>query len=344
MKKHLIIRQFAIFFLLLNVSCIQGQEVQLDQIDETLSNISTVKVEGSFCNVNIKTHSVTSVKVDAEIRGSEKYLDEIKFVYNTDNSTLSIKIEKPKSIWGNLKGYINLVVPSNTNVYVNNSSGDVNVEGIGNAIVEVKASSGDLKIHQIDSDLLCSTSSGDQHIQKITGSLKTHSSSGSQYISNVERGVDTKASSGSIELLKVKGNVNVTASSGTLRILEIEGDVHAKASSGSIHINKVNGNVNCVSSSGSIRLNTVQGALTLKSSSGSQGGSNITLTDNSSFHSSSGSIRMSLSNDMSELSFNLNASSGSLRAKGSSGHKSLKVGSGSIKVKGVSSSGSQSYD
>jgi hypothetical protein len=52
---------------------------------------------------------------------------------------------------------------------------------------------------------------------------------------------------------------------------------------------------------------------------------------------------MSLTNNETELSFDLSASSGSLNAKGVSGDHSLKIDKGAIRVSGRSSSGSQSY-
>lgn len=81
----------------------------------------------------------------------------------------------------------------------------------------------------------------------------------------------------------------------------------------------------------------------MEASSGALSGENIELTDHSSFRTNSGGIRMHLRNNVDQLSFDLSASSGGLSIGNQRMKKSYYSDKGSIKVKGVSSSGSQRY-
>jgi hypothetical protein len=82
----------------------------------------------------------------------------------------------------------------------------------------------------------------------------------------------------------------------------------------------------------------------LQASSGKIHGEQITLTGNSSFRTSSGSIDYDFTNDIDELKFELESSSGQIVAGGTSAKGTVITGNGDILVKGKSSSGRQSYE
>lgn len=329
--------------LLVTVSCVFAQPtVVVDKVDKTFSNITGIEVEGAFCTTEVTAGTSDDVVFSGEIKASSQRND-IKIMTTTTDNTLKVWIERPSSLSGNFNGNLHFKVPANTHVQVNNSSGSINVSGIGNANVTLKASSGSINAANINSNLTCQTSSGSQSISDIKGNVKSGSSSGSQRIKQVGGFVETSASSGSVGIEGVGMYVSAETSSGSLRVSSVNGNVKAKATSGSVQISNVTGDVSAYSSSGSITLNQIKGSLTTQSSSGSQSGDNVTLTGNSSFVSSSGSISLGLTNNASQLSFDLHASSGSLSAKGISGAKHLVVEKGPIKITGNSSSGSQSY-
>jgi len=324
-------------------SCIYAEPtVVVDHVDKSFNKITSIEVEGSFCSVTVTPQEGNNVSLTGEIKaGSQR--DDVKIKYSESNNVLKVWIEHPRLMSGNLNGKLEFRVPANTNVNVDNSSGSINVSNIGKGIVTLKASSGSITATKINSNLSCQTSSGSQSISEISGNLKTSSSSGSQHLKDIGGTLETSASSGSIKIEGVSKNLTAETSSGGLSVANSKGNVKVKATSGSIHISGVTGNVSVQTSSGSINLNQVVGSLNTQSSSGSQSGNGIKLTGNSSFSSSSGSIDMGLNNDASELSFDLNASSGGLYAKGIKGSKNLVISKGALKITGQSSSGSQSY-
>ncbi|TAJ14040.1 hypothetical protein DMA11_06720 [Marinilabiliaceae bacterium JC017] len=313
----------------------------LDEVNKTFPNITSISVEGSFCNVEVNGYSGHDVELQGVIKSTKDY--DIKIRYEERDNELKVWIDRPKSIWGSINGKLTFKVPASTNIHVDNSSGSIYVENIGQSEVKLKASSGNVKVKNIDTDLLASASSGSLYLEDVTGNVKSKTSSGSQQIIGVNGDLTTEASSGSIKVEGIGGNAEIKTSSGGQLLYMIEGDVQSRASSGSLKIDQVTGDLTANTTSGGIKLDRITGAVSLSSSSGSQRGVNIKLTGHSSFKSSSGSISMELLNDTNELSFELSASSGSLSAKGTSGRNSLVIKKGPIKIFGNSSSGSQSY-
>ncbi|MGQ1787332.1 MULTISPECIES: DUF4097 family beta strand repeat-containing protein [unclassified Saccharicrinis] len=316
--------------------------IVIDQAEIDFENVASLVVNGSFCNVNIDSHSSDNLLFKGEIKSS-KQRDDIKIKYKQNGAKLVVWIERPKTLRGSFKGVLDFKVPTNTNIDVDNSSGSMYVANIGQSTIELKASSGSIRVENVDSHLEAKTSSGSLKINNIRGDLTCISSSGSQSIVEVAGDVISKLSSGSISMEDIKGNVVSESSSGSQSIQLVKGNIKATASSGSIHLNDIHGHVKAKASSGSIKLNNITGALDLYTSSGGQYGEEIMLTGNSSFKSSSGGIKIGVLNSADELSFDLTASSGGLQAKGINGRKELKINKGAILITGASSSGGQKY-
>ena len=329
-----------LFFLTAATSCVFSQHT-IDKVNKTFNNVSSVDVEGSFCNVNISGEKRVDVALTGEIISSKNY--DIKIRYEQDGSKLKIWLERPRSLRGNIKGSINLKVPLNTNIEVINSSGNIFIENAGQCKVELVVASGNISVRNIDSGLSATTASGDMYLEDITGDVHATSASGTISATGIKGDGYFVSSSGSQKIGGVSGNLKLTTASGSIFINMISGNVNARTSSGGIKAVHVTGEISMVTSSGNIRMENVAGSLSLTTTSGSQKGTDVKLTGDSSFKSSSGSVSMQLINRADELSFELYSSSGSLSAKGSSGSKKLIITRGPINVYGKTSSGSQSY-
>lgn len=325
------------------ISGISGQaNIVIDQTEDRFENVASLVIKGSFCKVNIDTHSIGSVDFKGELKANKKR-DDIKIKYQQKGSVLEVWIERPNSLQGSFDGVLDFKVPVNTNVDVDNSSGSIYVGNIGQSIIKLTASSGSIEAERINSDLSTKTSSGSIKVNNISGNVTSTSSSGSQSITKAGADVNAQSSSGRISIEEAQGDVKSKSTSGSQQLGNINGKVSSTASSGSLKFRDVYGDVTAVTSSGSIKMNNIKGALQITSSSGSQHGEGILLTANSSFNSSSGSIKMELQNTPEDLSFDLSASSGALRAKGANGKKNIRIDKGGILIKGVSASGSQDY-
>ncbi|GAF01889.1 DUF4097 family beta strand repeat-containing protein [Saccharicrinis fermentans] len=325
------------------INNVSGQaKIVIDQAEANFESVSELVVKGSFCNVNIDSHSSEKILFKGEVKAN-KERDDIKIRYKQDGSSLEVWIERPRSLRGSFGGLLGFKVPSGTHIRVDNTSGSVHVANMVSSKVHLMASSGSINAENMDCDISAKTSSGGLKLTNINGDLSCISSSGSQSFTKIKGNVVSKLSSGRISMEEINGDVDSESSSGSQSITMVMGNVQASASSGSIKMSDVRGDVQARASSGSIKLYNINGALNLITSSGSQYGEEIMLSGNSSFKASSGSVKMSLSNQADELSFDLMASSGSLSAKGMRGKKQLNIKKGEILVLGVSSSGSQHY-
>ncbi len=340
MKKYIYFVVLLVSVSFLIVSNAYSQHT-IDKVDKKFSNVTSVEVEGSFCDVKITGEKRIDVALTGEITSNKNY--DIKIRYEQEGGNLKVWLDRPRSLRGNIKGTLNFAVPLNTNIDVTNSSGNVVVENSGQCVINLIAASGNISVRNIDSGISLTTSSGNLNIEDITGNVHATSASGTIYASGVKGNLYSVSSSGSQKIEGIKGNLKLTSSSGSIILNMISGNVNVRTSSGSIKADHVTGELIASSSSGSIRLDNVAGQLNLTSTSGSQKGTNVKLTDDSSFKSSSGSVSMQLINGADELSFELYASSGSLFAKGNSGDNKLIITREPIKIYGKTSSGSQSY-
>ncbi len=280
---------------------------EISKIDVNYSDVKELKVRGSFCDVNIEGTSGNSATVKGSITGRDV---EVKIKHSFSGGVLEIWVEKDDKGWkwnNNLRGVIDITIPKNTEVMANNSSGDLKVKNLDGKSISLRASSGDVDAENLVGDLEITASSGDLTVDGLKGNLSGRTSSGSQEFRNVAGNISTVASSGDIE------------------------------------IEKSNGKIDAVASSGRISLKDTEGFATIKTSSGDIDGKNVMLTESSDFKTTSGDIDVDLKNEIESLSFYLKASSGSLRAGDNKADKKLILSNGSIKIDGISSSGSQRY-
>ncbi len=289
------------------VSSIQAQDL-LSQLDLDEQGIETLEVEGKFLKVTVEGGDRSSVSVTGRIYGNkERYT----LRHQRTGSTLRVwvEVENKMKSWnnGNFKGSIACKVPRKTNLIVKNSSGSLDIDQISASTFRLGTSSGSIKAQ------------------------------------NIQANGNYKSSSGSIRVSNVQGNIEALSSSGSQSWTNIDGNIITKASSGTIRFNNLKGDVKSVTSSGGMSVNNLDGTLDLSASSGSIRGEGIQLKGDSRFKTSSGGIRISLKNSLSNLGFDLTASSGSIQVGGERHKKRYYTSQGGIKISGVSSSGSQSY-
>ncbi len=271
-------------------------------------NIRSVRISGSFCDVNVEPSD--RLIFDGIIKGDG---DEGDYVIATIKSggELIIKVERKKDRnwgWNDIDvARLDLEIPEGVALDIDNSSGDVRVNGYTGDILIVSASSGDLFLKDVKADVRARTTSGDLVMRKITGEVSARSTSGDQ------------------------------------EFFEINGDMITGSTSGDIEVIRLTGDLDIGSTSGDIELDDVKGSISASSTSGDIEGEYILLTDDSRFKSTSGNIYIGLENDIEDLGFDLRASSGDLEVGRLDGEDRLMIRRGDIQVTGISTSGDQTY-
>ncbi len=210
------------------------------------------------------------------------------------------------SVIGGKSGFISLTGPENIKLTINNHSGSVDVKYVQHDLIDLKVNSGSVKALALD-----------------------------------VKDINLKASSGSIKADGLVGQVNAQVNSGSIRLKEVKGDVSAKASSGSIRMEDVDGLVNAKVNSGSIKLEQVKLLGDLSVSSGGINTTDSGLSEFTQLKSSSGSINIQTTSDLSVFNYDLVANSGGVRVGEKKSSKKLEIDNGSVHtIKGKSSSGS----
>ena len=150
--------------------------------------------------------------------------------------------------------------------------------------------------------------------------------------------------SGDVEVSDIIGPVKASSTSGDLELNKIEGRIEARSTSGNVDVANTQSQIMVQSTSGEIVLNSVTGQYSVRATSGDIEGSDVELNGDSEFKTSSGDIDIELVNDVESLSFDLQASSGSLYVNERKSDRSIYIKRGGYWVKGISSSGSQRYE
>ncbi len=280
------------------------------QAELEAENIKEVRVEGFFVDVYVNRGDKVYFKGVIEGNGDE---DDYRFDTDISGSSLIIKViyTKNKYNWRDrkiTKSRIDITITDGVQLDIDNSSGDVNVANLRASESRIEASSGDITLKSIIANLEVETSSGDIEIDGLVGDSEIESTSGEQDLN------------------------------------DIQGTIQARASSGDISISNFEGNLELKATSGDIEIRNGEGKLEIRTTSGEIDGDNITLTGDARFDATSGNIEMDFTNDLTDLSFFLTATSGNLEVGSQSGEKRLVIDRGGYKVEGVTSSGSQEYE
>ena len=271
-----------------------------------LDNVRSLEVRGKFCNVELSGTSGRNLEMEGYIRGSgdpDKY--EIK--YEKRGEHVEVWIESPMSMWGNIQSLLRFEVPRDVEIVVDNSSGNLKSRGIQSSRIDLATTSGNIESED---------SNGPLRIKCTSGNISADSQS---------------------------GNIWATTTSGNIKIKNVEGESECNATSGNITLENLVGNTRAHCSSGNITMSQLKGKLITGTTSGNIKGDNILLNGESEFRATSGNIRIDLLNREEDLSFNLEAGSGNLNAAGNSGKDKMIIRGGEITIRGISSSGNQTY-
>lgn len=280
----------------------------LAEIHFESDQVTSLLIEGSFCDVTVAKGNTT--RVDGIITGDGDPED-FEFVKKLDGGALTIKVISNGSrnwSWNSDRtSRIDVKLPENVVLQVVNTSGDVVVEDFKAKSLDIRVTSGDVDLSSIVANLKHVSTSGDLVVEELSGAVTAQSTSGDQSFSHIV------------------GNISTGATSGDLDFNDVDGDITAQATSGDIEID------------GS------EGAISVRTTSGDISGDDVTIVGDCRFKATSGDVEVALENDLSELSFDLTASSGSLRVGGDRESKRLIKKGGNYEVKGVTTSGSQYF-
>jgi hypothetical protein len=297
-----------------------------------------VRDKASYAGVSELLVDSGSVDIEATSVGAGERLRvecrdfpaEFSLFADQNGGRLSLRVSHPDTFFtfgfGSRSPRLVLAIPRGSSIELRSASGDISLAGPESKRIILKTSSGELALSRASGEAGLESSSGSVRVESCGGNLSAVTSSGDVSIRDCRGDKKIETKSGSVELRTSSGKAEVSTSSGDVTVDGQDGGLGIRTSSGTIRLGKTNGEVEARSQSGDIK------------------GRDIRLAADSAFATSSGSIEIGFSNGLSDLRFDLEARSGSLRAGSSSSDGGRLVsGSGKILVKGSSSSGDQSY-
>jgi hypothetical protein len=242
-----------------------------------------IEVSTSIGDIRISTWEKNEVLVRIEGLDDEE-LDKVKMTQSGNSVRVSFR-----SRWydgsGNVRFDIN--VPSQFNVNMSTSGGDLEVKGgltgkidgstsggdikLGDVFggpFEVTTSGGDITTNKIEGEGKLKTSGGDIRVGQVNGSLNVHTSGGDIHIEAVTKSLEAKTAGGDISIGNTGGIAHISTSGGNINIGDMGNEAYVTTSGGDISVGKAAGKVVLITAGGDISLKGANGKVLAKTSGG----------------------------------------------------------------------------
>jgi hypothetical protein len=154
----------------------------------------------------------------------EGTLEEIRLTAERRGDVLFVATEFPNGIRGPARLDLEIDLPANLPIYVDDGSGPVVVQGV--AALEIEDGSGSLHVSDVAGDLTVDDGSGEIEIERVGGQVRLRDGSGEIHV--LAAGGDViveEDGSGEIEIRGVDGSVIIEEDgSGSIAVRDVRGD------------------------------------------------------------------------------------------------------------------------
>ncbi len=233
----------------------------------TVSKGGTLDVSVNGGDIKIVTWEKNEVNVSYD---PEDYDDESDLKITQQGNTVYVA---DNNNWGG-GGRFEISVPTQFNLQLETSYGDLAVRGklVGN--IHGETSAGDIRLSDVDGSVDVRTSGGDIVTGKITGKAALSTSGGEIDVASSQDELDIKTSGGDIRVGDVGKALRARTAGGDIVIGNVGGEANASTAGGNVRVGKVSGKVTLSTAGGDIELNGGNGAIKVATSGG-----NVMLTN-----------------------------------------------------------------
>lgn len=156
--------------------------------------------------------------------------------------------------------------------------------------------------------------------------------------------VHIKTTSGPVKIDNLStDHLSIQTQTGDIKVTNTNAALKAASTTGNQTYNQIYGALNLTSTAGNMSFANTWGTMKLRSRTGSFSGSKIALAGNSSFRTSSGSIKFYLDYGLGRYTFDMESESGKLKLGQIDGLHSIRWGRGNIAVSSRTGSGAQDF-
>jgi DUF4097 and DUF4098 domain-containing protein YvlB len=203
----------------------------------------TLRLSTDLGSVTVTGSSSNEVSVVAELRGSERDVNEFEITADQTGSGVDVKgrSKHGQSFWNfgsnNLDIRYTISVPKEYNLDMNTSGGDISISTLKGS-VKGGTSGGNIDIAKVEGPVGMHTSGGNIHVQEVNGKLDMETSGGQVKVETISGDVDVNTSGGDIRLSDVDGRVRAETSGGNVevRLKSANRGVYVETSGGDIEI------------------------------------------------------------------------------------------------------------
>lgn len=187
--------------------------------------------------------------------------------------------------WGN-GVHFDINVPTDFNVNMKTSGGNLEVTGPVNGKIEgstsggeiiladvigtvdMSTSGGNMKVGNIKGNVKLRTSGGDIDLRRVDGEAVVSTSGGNIRVESVGKRLDAGTSGGDIDVGDVGGEAKLSTSGGDVKVGKVSGDARLSTSGGDVELRGASGTVVAKTSGGDMLLENISGSIQAKTSGG----------------------------------------------------------------------------
>lgn len=200
-----------------------------------------LRVDTDMGDITVTGGDVSTVQVTVSVKGEERDVEDFIVKFNRTDQGVEVRGRNREHNgwhfeWRDFDVRYDIVVPSEYNIKIETSGGDITVSNI-RGMIGGGTSGGDVDISGISGDVRLETSGGDIRLKDITGTVVTETSGGDIDGTAMNGDIKVETSGGNIDLRGVNGKTVASTSGGDVRmeLLDNKG-VDASTSGGNIVI------------------------------------------------------------------------------------------------------------
>lgn len=242
----------------------EGASVQTKSFTVSKGGIFEIGTDGGDITVTGWDKDEVFIKADGI---DENDLHRLKMTQS--GNTVSVKYRSRNRWFGRGRDVrFEISVPSQFDLDMQTSGGDVKVSGPVSGRLKGSSSGGDIKIENVGGTVTMSTSGGDIRCDKVQGDAYLKTSGGDIHVGAVSGEAELATSGGDISVESTGKKLTAKTSGGDIIIGEVGAEMSASTAGGDIKIHKVAGNAIASTAGGDILLQNATGIVKVKTAGG----------------------------------------------------------------------------
>ncbi len=225
-----------------------------------------IEADNVYADIEIRVWNKSEVRV--EVEGiPEDDLDDLEM--GESGNTITVEYFGGGGGWRRSRQVTFMAsVPSEFNLVLLTSGGDIEVDDEIKGSVEARTSGGDIEVDDVEGELLLRTSGGDITARNVVGDAELNTSGGDIEVGDVDGQLDVHTSGGDITVGVVKKDLEAKTAGGDVHVGDVGGYADVSTAGGDIILGNVSGTASLRTAGGDIELRSASGRVTAQTAGG----------------------------------------------------------------------------